>query len=73
LVSAQNPNLRRRGQRAAAKTIGTLTAAYDHAEQRWQAFGEPFARPRHGPRERCPDAATAHTSDAVPTQTRRAP
>ena len=40
---AQNPNLRRRDRRAAAKTIDTLAAAHLHAEQRWQDVGEPTA------------------------------
>jgi hypothetical protein len=40
---AQNPNLRRRERRAAAKALGTLIASRDHAEQHWQVVGEPGA------------------------------
>ena len=45
--TAQNPNLRRRERRAAAKTIDTLAASLDQADRGWQQLGEPIAEQLH--------------------------
>ncbi len=45
--TAQNPSLRRRERRAAAKTIDTLAASLDQADRGWQQLGEPIAVQLH--------------------------
>jgi conjugative relaxase-like TrwC/TraI family protein len=44
---AQNPTLRRRDRRAAAKAIATLTTVHERAEQHWQTLGEPLVDELH--------------------------